>query len=128
MDRIGKARLVLIGEASHGTHDFYYERAEITKRLIAEKGFTTVTVEADWPDAYRVNCFVRGVSEDQSGERALQFPPFSHLDAAQYRCAAVSQVAAGIQQFAARRRHSNRLLRAGFLQSVRLYRRDRYLP
>lgn len=71
MDRIGDAQVVLIGEASHGTHDFYYERAEITKRLIAEKGFTAVAVEADWPDAYRVNRFVRGVSDDQSGERAL---------------------------------------------------------
>jgi erythromycin esterase-like protein len=71
MDRIGDAPLVLIGEASHGTHDFYYERAEITKRLIAEKGFTAVAVEADWPDAYRVNRFVRGASDDQSGERAL---------------------------------------------------------
>ena len=71
MDRIGDAQIVLIGEASHGTHDFYYERAEITKRLIAEKGFTAVAVEADWPDAYRVNRFVRGVSDDQSGEKAL---------------------------------------------------------
>jgi len=71
MDRIGDAQIVLIGEASHGTHDFYYERAEITKRLIAEKGFTAVAVEADWPDAYRVNRFVRGVGEDQTGEAAL---------------------------------------------------------
>ena len=48
---IGDARYVLIGEASHGTHEFYRERAAITKRLIAEKGFTAVAVEADWPDA-----------------------------------------------------------------------------
>lgn len=61
MDPIGDARLVLIGEASHGTHDFYCERAEITKRLIAEKEFTAVAVETDWPDAYRVNRVVRGV-------------------------------------------------------------------
>jgi erythromycin esterase-like protein len=52
---IGDARLVLLGEASHGTHEFYRERAQITKRLITEKGFTAVAVEADWPDAYRVN-------------------------------------------------------------------------
>ena len=45
----------LLGEASHGTHEFYRQRAEITKRLIREKGFTAVAVEADWPDAYRVN-------------------------------------------------------------------------
>lgn len=53
-------RLVLLGEATHGTHEFYRERAEITKRLIVEKGFTAVAVEADWPDAYRVNRYVRG--------------------------------------------------------------------
>ena len=52
MDVIGDARFVLIGEASHGTHEFYQQRAEITKRLIREKGFTAVGVEADWPDAY----------------------------------------------------------------------------
>lgn len=55
VDLIGNASLVLIGEASHGTHEFHRERAQITKRLIKEKGFTAVAVEADWPDAYRVN-------------------------------------------------------------------------
>ena len=56
---IGDSRFVLIGEASHGTHEFYRLRAQITKRLIEEKDFTAVAVEADWPDAYRVNQFVR---------------------------------------------------------------------
>ncbi len=61
LDLIGNARLVLIGEASHGTHEFYRERAQISKRLITEKGFTAVAVEADWPDAYRVNRYwIRG--------------------------------------------------------------------
>src|SRR5437870_2829584 len=60
LERIGDARFVLLGEASHGTHEFYRERARITRRLIQEKGFTAVAVEADWPDAYRVNCYVRG--------------------------------------------------------------------
>src|SRR5260370_13853160 len=55
MDPIGEARFALLGEASHGTHEFYRERAEITKRLITEKNFTAVAVEADWPDAYPVN-------------------------------------------------------------------------
>ena len=58
--RIGEARFALLGEASHGTHEFYRERAEITKRLISEKNFTAVAVEADWPDAYRLNRYVRG--------------------------------------------------------------------
>jgi erythromycin esterase-like protein/predicted phosphoribosyltransferase len=69
--RAGHARHVLIGEASHGTHEFYRERAEITKRLIAEEGFTAVAVEADWPDAYRVNRFVRGAGDDDFAEEAL---------------------------------------------------------
>ena len=71
VDMVGDARFVLIGEASHGTHEFYRVRAEITQRLIAEKGFSAVIVEADWPDAYRVNCFVRGASNDRSPEQAL---------------------------------------------------------
>ena len=68
---VGNAPLVLIGEASHGTHEFYRERAQITKRLIKEKGFTAVAVEADWPDAYRVNRYVRGTSSDADAVEAL---------------------------------------------------------
>jgi erythromycin esterase-like protein len=72
LDRIGNAPLVLIGEASHGTHEFYRIRAEITKRLIVEKGFRAVAVEADWPDAYRVNRYVRGRGGDTDAADALQ--------------------------------------------------------
>src|SRR5689334_20375097 len=68
---IGDARIVLIGEASHGTHEFYRERAEITRQLILRKGFSVVAVEADWPDAYRVNRYVKGVSDTQSELEAL---------------------------------------------------------
>ena len=64
-----RARFVLLGEASHGTHEFYRERAEITKRLVAEEGIASVAVEADWPDAYRVNLFVRGKSDDAGPRR-----------------------------------------------------------
>jgi erythromycin esterase-like protein/predicted phosphoribosyltransferase len=71
MGRIGHAHFALLGEASHGTHEFYRERAEITKRLIKEKNFTAVAVEADWPDAYRVNRYVRGLSDDIDGTEAL---------------------------------------------------------
>ena len=69
--RAGEARFVLLGEASHGTHEFYRERAQITKRLIEEKGFTAVAVEADWPDAYRINRFVRGASQEVEAIDAL---------------------------------------------------------
>ena len=69
---IGDARIVLIGESSHGTHEFYEARAEITKWLIEEKGFCAVAAEADWPDAYRVNRYVRGMGEDSTAEQALR--------------------------------------------------------
>src|ERR1051325_3467137 len=72
LEMIGDARFVLLGEASHGTHEFYATRAELTRRLIAEKGFTAVAVEADWPDAYRVNRYVRHTSEDRTPEEALE--------------------------------------------------------
>src|SRR5215207_11447985 len=68
---VGEARFALLGEASHGTEEFYRERAEITKRLLAEKGFSAVAVEADWPDAYRVNRYVRGASDDLDAAEAL---------------------------------------------------------
>src|SRR5919199_2606802 len=71
LEMIGDARFVLIGEASHGTHEFYSERAMITRRLIREKGFTAVAVEADWPDAYRVNRYVRGLGGDASAVESL---------------------------------------------------------
>ncbi|MDM7923111.1 MAG: erythromycin esterase family protein, partial [Pyrinomonadaceae bacterium] len=71
IESIGDARFVLIGEASHGTHEFYRERAQITKRLVLEKGFDAVAVEADFPDAYRVNRFVRGESTDADAVDSL---------------------------------------------------------
>ncbi len=72
IDLVGDARVVLLGEASHGTHEFYRERARITRRLIEEKGFSAVAVEADWPDAYRVNRYARGAPEDADAEEALR--------------------------------------------------------
>ena len=69
---IGDARIVLIGESSHGTHEFYEARAEITKWLIEHNGFNAVAAEADWPDAYRVNQYVRGLGADSTAEEALQ--------------------------------------------------------
>jgi len=86
LDLIGDARLVLLGEASHGTHEFYAERARITRRLIEEEGFTAVAVEADWPDAYRVNRYVRGAGDDDQAVAALgdfrRFPTWMWRNAA----------------------------------------------
>src|ERR1043166_10169078 len=72
LDLVGDAEVVMLGEASHGTHDFYNERAEITKRLIIEKGFNAVAVEADWPDAYRVNRYVQCDGDDKDANSALK--------------------------------------------------------
>ncbi|MEV6339368.1 erythromycin esterase family protein [Nocardia vinacea] len=69
---IGDTRFVLIGESSHGTKEFYRARAAITRWLIEEKGFTAVAVEADWPDAHRVNRYVHGRGSDSTAEEALR--------------------------------------------------------
>ncbi len=71
IDAIGDASLVLIGEASHGTHEFYRIRAELTKVLVLRKHFNLVAVEADWPDAYRVNRWVRHGQTASGPEAAL---------------------------------------------------------
>jgi erythromycin esterase-like protein len=74
---IGTAKVVLIGEASHGTHEFYKERCEITKKLIIEKGVTFIAAEADWPDAFEINKFVRGKGAptlEQAFSRFERFP------------------------------------------------------
>jgi erythromycin esterase-like protein len=86
LEHIGDARLVLLGEATHGTHEFYEERARITERLIVEHGFTAVALEADWPDAYRVNRYVRGEGADRDAEESLRdfqrFPSWMWRNAA----------------------------------------------
>lgn len=70
-DMVGEAKVVLLGESSHGTQEFYHERAVITKRLIMEHGFNAIAIEGDWPDAYRVNQYVKGVSHDSSTKKSL---------------------------------------------------------
>lgn len=67
----GDARFVLIGEASHGTQEFYEIRAALTQRLGEEKGFRVVALEAGWPDMLRVHCYVRGLGDDADADAAL---------------------------------------------------------
>jgi protein-L-isoaspartate(D-aspartate) O-methyltransferase len=76
LERIGEARLVLIGEASHGTSEFYRIRAEITRALVERKNFDFVAVEADWPDAYRIHDFVthKERAEPHDWEAFSRFP------------------------------------------------------
>lgn len=68
---LGDARFVLLGEASHGTREFYRIRCDITQGLILERGLDAIAVEADWPDAWRVHRYVNGLSDDAHGEQAL---------------------------------------------------------
>lgn len=71
LEAIGERPLVLLGEATHGTREFYRMRADITRRLIVEKGFDAVLVEADWPDASRLDRYVRGEGGDSTAREAF---------------------------------------------------------
>lgn len=61
LEKIGDSKYVLLGEASHGTHEYYTWRMEISKRLIKEKGFSFVAVEGDWPDCFKINRWIKGL-------------------------------------------------------------------
>lgn len=76
LERIGDSRVVLIGEASHGTQEFYEMRARITRELIEHKGFNIIAAEADWPDAASINRYVHGIASDPLQERTpfTRFP------------------------------------------------------
>jgi len=73
IDAVGEARVVLLGEASHGTSEFYTMRAAITRRLLTEKGFSFIAVEGDWPACYELNRFVKGMpGTPERAEEALR--------------------------------------------------------
>ena len=84
-DRFADAKVVLLGEASHGTSEFYRARAAITRRLIEKHGFNIVAVEADWPDAARIDRHVRHHAHEPSADEA--FVALPDLDVAQCRSA-----------------------------------------
>src|SRR5205085_696207 len=71
LEQAAGAQCVLIGEASHGTDEFYATRAALTQRLIEDHAFRAVAVEADWPDSFRVHRFVTGRSDDRNANEAL---------------------------------------------------------
>ena len=85
MDAIGDARVVLLGEATHGSREFYRERARITRRLIAEKGFDALVLEGDWLSLRRIDAYVRGAGSDAGADpsatqallRIRRFPRWS---------------------------------------------------
>lgn len=92
LDKIGNARFVLIGEATHGTHEFYQTRIDITRELIQKKDFMAVAIEGDWPDAHRIDSYLQGANSQDDWQHALDdfkrfptwmwrnttMPPFIH--------------------------------------------------
>ena len=121
MARVGDARIVLLGEASHGTHEFYRERARITQRLITEHGFTAVAIEGDWPDAHRVNRYVRGTGQrPRRGGGAALLRSLPDMDVAKRRRARLRRLAAHVQRAPPPHRAQGRLLRPRPLQPERL--------
>jgi erythromycin esterase-like protein len=109
LDIVGDADIVLLGEATHGTREFYRVRAELTQRLILDRGFTAVAVEADWPDAYRVNRHVRGEGDDADAIAALS--GFKRFPAWMWRNQDVARFVAWLREQNATR---DRGERAGF--------------
>src|SRR5207244_1614486 len=105
----GEAQCVLIGEASHGTREFYATRADLTRRLIAEKGFRAVALEADWPDTFRVHRFVTGRERASTAEEALR--DFRRFPAWMWRNTVVAQFVDWLKECAEPKRR--RYLRHG---------------
>ena len=97
LDRVGDRRVVLLGEATHGTHEFYAARARITRRLVEEKGFTAVAVEADWPDAYRVDRWVRGVADSPDADADDALGGFRRFPTWRWRNTVVRDLARGLR-------------------------------
>jgi erythromycin esterase-like protein len=107
-EALGSATIVLIGEATHGTHEFYAMRSTITKHLIARHGFSAVCIEGDWPDAYRVNRYVRGAEDDAEAAGALG--SFRRFPTWMWRNAEVLDFVAWLREYNDRRPHE----KAGF--------------
>jgi len=100
---IGDAHFVLIGEASHGTHEFYSERARITRRAAGRQGFDAVAIEGDWPDAYLSTASCAAWATTPSPPRRCRLPPLPDLDVAEHRCRRLRGLAACVQRLAVRR-------------------------
>ena len=126
LDRIGSSKIVLLGEASHGTSEFYQMRARITRELIEKRGFTIVAAEADWPDAARVDRYVRHGPAAQEGDPAFRALP--DLDVAKCRRARLRRVAQILERGRVGPRAPGRLLRPRSLQPLHLDRGRAALP
>lgn len=107
MELIGDARFVMLGEATHGTHEFYRERARITNRLIEKKGFDAVVLEADWTDVNRVNSYIQGVGKDTNAAKALS--DFTRFPRWMWRNTDFRDFVDSLKTINARRNHTNRV-------------------
>jgi len=107
LDLIGDARLVMIGEATHGTDEFYSIRAALTKALIRSKQFNLIAVEADWPDAYRLNRWVRQMSGEADAAAALG--DFVRFPRWMWRNTVVADFADWLRRYNAKRMASDRI-------------------
>jgi erythromycin esterase-like protein len=110
LTNIGDASLVLLGEATHGTHDFYALRAHLTRALIEQRGFSAVAIEGDWPDAYRVNRYVQG--GDSVAAPADALAGFSRFPIWMWRNTAVTEFIGWLRAYNAQHREPGQ--RAGF--------------
>ena len=118
VERFSDRSVVLLGEATHGTAEFYQARARITEMLVDRHGFNIVAVEADWPDAAVYDAYVRGLP--RSGAAAIRLHPLPDLDVAQRPGGGLPRPAEGDQRHDRRPRSQGWLLRARYLQSRRL--------
>ena len=104
VDIAASAQCVLIGEASHGTHEFYATRADLTRSLVAEKGFRAIALEADWPDTFRVHRFVTGREQAKNAEEALR--DFSRFPAWMWRNTVMVEFVAWLREWNARNQNA----------------------
>src|SRR5438094_9563645 len=75
LELIGDSRIVLLGEASHGTHEYYAWRTRLSRRLIEERGFDFIAVEGDWPDCWAFNAYIHGQPAASAAAEGLPMPP-----------------------------------------------------
>jgi protein-L-isoaspartate(D-aspartate) O-methyltransferase len=104
LERIGSSRVVLIGEATHGSSEFYRMRARITRELIQKRGFDTVTIEGDWPDAARVHRWTSGGAPADGGS-----PPFARFPTWMWRNRETSAFVGWLRDWNARRVRGERV-------------------
>lgn len=109
VNSLAGARIVLLGEATHGTHDFYALRGELTRRLIADHGFSVVAVEADWPDALEVNRWVRN---ERDGDEVDAVSTFSRFPGWMWRNRETADLVAWMRFFNSTRKRGE--TKAGF--------------